>query len=342
MPPGILGSLITGGASLLGSALGFGSQASTNAANMELAKYQYEKNLEMWHLNNLYNSPQAQMRRLKNAGLNPNLVYGNGAVGNASSTPPQFEAPTMQAYTNFGDLGASAGVDAYLRTKMQEAQITRLGKENEKTDSEISVLNQDALLKESQILLNQLKFTTDKTKQKFLVQELQQLADLRRVNFLDTLSRIKFRDNVQAPNVQSDTELKLIEIGLAPQKLAQMKASIELLRSQRSAQLALADMYKKQGRFAEANAIRVETDNELAKEVKEAKRRYGVTPDGSMPQQVGYLIYRLYQEALAAPWGDVTNFVSDKWNSFKKSTDDFFYNIGSSVDNFWQKYGRTR
>lgn len=123
MPPGILSSLISFGGNLLGSLFGFGSQQSTNAANMEIAKYQYEKNLEMWNRNNEYNSPQAQMQRLKNAGLNPNLVYGNGAVGNASSTPPQFEAPTMQAYTNFGDLGASAGVDAYMRSRMVDADI---------------------------------------------------------------------------------------------------------------------------------------------------------------------------------------------------------------------------
>lgn len=123
MPPGILSSLISAGGNLLGSLFGFGSQQSTNAANMEIAKYQYEKNLEMWNRNNAYNSPQAQMQRLKNAGLNPNLVYGNGAVGNASSTPPQFEAPTMQAYTNFGDLGASAGVDAYMRSRMVDADI---------------------------------------------------------------------------------------------------------------------------------------------------------------------------------------------------------------------------
>lgn len=120
---GLLASAITTGGHLLGSLLGFGSQQQTNAANMEIAKYQYEKNLEMWHRNNEYNSPQAQMQRLKNAGLNPNLVYGNGAVGNASSTPPQFEAPTMQAYTNFGDLGASAGFDAYMRSRMVDADI---------------------------------------------------------------------------------------------------------------------------------------------------------------------------------------------------------------------------
>lgn len=123
MSPSWLGSAISAGGSFLGNLFGFGSQAATNKANMELAKYQYEKNLEMWNRNNEYNNPQNQMARLKAAGLNPNLVYGQGSVGNASSTPPQFEAPTMQAYTNFGDMGASSSFDQYMRAKDLESTI---------------------------------------------------------------------------------------------------------------------------------------------------------------------------------------------------------------------------
>ena len=73
-----LGAIIAGGASLLGSALGFGSQKKTNKANMELAKYQnewqsqenekaYQRNLQMWNLQNEYNSPTQQMARLRSA-----------------------------------------------------------------------------------------------------------------------------------------------------------------------------------------------------------------------------------------------------------------------------------
>lgn len=50
----------------------------------------YAYDLEQWHRNNAYNDPSAQMTRLQNAGLNPNLVYGNGAVGNASGASPSY------------------------------------------------------------------------------------------------------------------------------------------------------------------------------------------------------------------------------------------------------------
>ena len=70
----------------------------TNAANRQLAEYEWNKNLEMWNRQNQYNSPSAQMQRYKDAGLNPNLIYGQGSSGNAT-TLPKYSAPTMQPVT---------------------------------------------------------------------------------------------------------------------------------------------------------------------------------------------------------------------------------------------------
>jgi len=64
-------------------------------ANLELANYAYDKDLEQWHLQNQYNTPQAQMTRFKQAGLNPNLIYGQGNAGNASASPKM--TPVTQA-----------------------------------------------------------------------------------------------------------------------------------------------------------------------------------------------------------------------------------------------------
>lgn len=43
---------------------------------------------------NAYNTPQAQMARYKAAGLNPNLVYGQGTPGNQPA-PAQYDAPQI-------------------------------------------------------------------------------------------------------------------------------------------------------------------------------------------------------------------------------------------------------
>lgn len=57
-------------------------QGGQNKKNRQFAEKMYNRqradSLADWNMNNQYNSAGAQMARLKEAGLNPNLVYGNG------------------------------------------------------------------------------------------------------------------------------------------------------------------------------------------------------------------------------------------------------------------------
>ena len=84
--------LAIAGTGLLQSAANISSNRSSQNANMRLAKYQYAKDVEMWNANNAYNTPKAQMDRLMDAGLNPNMVYGSGTVaGNTSGSTPHYQ-----------------------------------------------------------------------------------------------------------------------------------------------------------------------------------------------------------------------------------------------------------
>lgn len=97
---GLIGNIIGGGLGLIQSAMESRTQKRnvdmTIEANRNMAQYAYNKDLEMWNRANEYNSPEKQMERLSSAGLNPNLVYGHGAVGNTSSALPKYNAPTQQ------------------------------------------------------------------------------------------------------------------------------------------------------------------------------------------------------------------------------------------------------
>ena len=75
-----IGSAVSGGFGLIGQAINYGFQK-------KLAAQQNEYNLNMWNLQNEYNSPQAQMQRLEDAGLNKALMYGQGSTGNAGNAP---------------------------------------------------------------------------------------------------------------------------------------------------------------------------------------------------------------------------------------------------------------
>lgn len=95
---------------------------NTIAANRELAEYSYAKDLEMWNRTNQYNSPQSQMARLKAAGLNPNLVYGTGAVANSSGTPPRYNPPQVQ-YSQMPLFNIPQALSAYQDFALKSAQI---------------------------------------------------------------------------------------------------------------------------------------------------------------------------------------------------------------------------
>lgn len=86
-----LGNFVGAVAPALGPIGAIGGALLQNRANKQLAKHTFNKNVEMWKMQNEYNSPKAQMQRFKEAGLNPNLIYGKGTAGNAQ-TMPQYQA----------------------------------------------------------------------------------------------------------------------------------------------------------------------------------------------------------------------------------------------------------
>lgn len=83
-----ISSAISGAFGLIGQRLNY-------KYNKQLQDQQNQFNLDMWNLQNEYNSPQAQMKRFEEAGLNPALIYSQGNPGNAASAPVQGvpEAP---------------------------------------------------------------------------------------------------------------------------------------------------------------------------------------------------------------------------------------------------------
>lgn len=108
MPGPLAPALIAAGANIIGGGLSAWQSRrnvrDTNRANVqqadiaykrnkELAQYTFDKNLEMWKLQNKYNAPGAQMQRLQEAGLNPHLMYGKGTVGNAQGMPQMQQTP---------------------------------------------------------------------------------------------------------------------------------------------------------------------------------------------------------------------------------------------------------
>jgi len=136
-------SLISGGASLLGGLINAGSTSSANQSQLSYSKEMYEKQradaLADWNMQNAYNSPSSQMARFKEAGLNPNLIYGQ------MSNSPVVRSSSLQSYNPTPpqiDLGGAANMalTQYYDTKLKSAQIDNLKEQN-------VLMKQDSLIK---------------------------------------------------------------------------------------------------------------------------------------------------------------------------------------------------
>lgn len=117
---------IGAGTSILGSALSFASASRQNALakeqfnrSMNFARYQYE---DMKH----YNSPENQLRLMRQAGLNPALAIGqlpsSAAVGSAAPGPTaSFTQPDFSGLTSAGDIVAQY----QLRESQSQANLAK-------------------------------------------------------------------------------------------------------------------------------------------------------------------------------------------------------------------------
>lgn len=128
------------------AALGFIGDRFQKNQRMELAKYEFKRNKEMWELNNQYNSPLSQMNRYREAGLNPALMYGQGTPGN-SQTPPKFEAPQYDSKLNFPNpletIAQSQNVDIQ-RQQIENLEAQRLLTKSQIQQNKVRTLNEAA------------------------------------------------------------------------------------------------------------------------------------------------------------------------------------------------------
>ena len=113
--------------------------------NKKLADRQYKQQLDMWNKMNEYNAPVQQMARFKEAGLNPNLIYGQGTPGNATQMAKYQEQATdfQGAADQVGDAASN-----YFDTRLKQGQIDNQLKDLDVKEASIRATLAGAGLKE--------------------------------------------------------------------------------------------------------------------------------------------------------------------------------------------------
>ena len=109
-------ALISGGAALAGSI----TQSLSARATQKRQQKQDEK---FWHMQNEYNSPQSQMKRFQEAGLNPNLIYGQSS-GGAAGTAERLKTPDTDpaAHRYIDPQGIMSNIGGYADFEVKQAQ----------------------------------------------------------------------------------------------------------------------------------------------------------------------------------------------------------------------------
>lgn len=130
---------ISGGLGLIGSALNYHFQD-------KLMQKQNQYNLDMWRLQNEYNSPAAQMQRYQEAGLNPALMYGQVTPGNASNAPHLGTPNAPELSRDMVELGKAFNIEglkqAIADTKTKQAQARAASAAADRAEGENEALGQ--------------------------------------------------------------------------------------------------------------------------------------------------------------------------------------------------------
>lgn len=189
----MVGALLQGFGSLVGAASQnvninktIKAQAQENEKNrqynLQLAKMQNEWNLQQWERENEYNNPLNQMARLKAAGLNPNLVYGNGAAQSTAAPSPSLTsgAPSSPQDMSLMAQRPTVGqiMNQALQNRILQAQVENTEAQTKKTltDAGISQIQLEYEDAKQLIGLDLMRQTFDKNSKEWQIlgEELEQ------------------------------------------------------------------------------------------------------------------------------------------------------------------------
>lgn len=186
----LVGAGIAAGATALSQA---GQAVATSTKNKKQRRYadkDYSRRLlhqrAQADRDNWYNSPAQQMKRFKEAGLNPNLIYGQGGGGNASSggagsvstQAPNFEALDVKDAGQQIFAGYANVLQQRLQNKLVNAQIGQTNAATQKIlgDVDTSSYNLEQLKKNehnlSLLLQDSVQQSTNRTESQWLANDI--------------------------------------------------------------------------------------------------------------------------------------------------------------------------
>lgn len=206
MDPLTVSALVAGGAGLLSSTVGsifnVGSTQEANETNLQIARENRDFYYQQWKRENAYNDPSRMMERLSRAGLNPNLMYGDGASG----LPPAASMPSVEnarvSAPQMDPLAMAQAANLAADTLLKKSQAA-------KTESDIDVNRGQIKVSESVVMYNNALSNMTKHQQDNLIAQTKALSTATE----EANSRIAL-NYATIQNMKENTYLHSVEVSL--------------------------------------------------------------------------------------------------------------------------------
>lgn len=252
-----LGSAIGAIGTIIGSAMASSNaseiSSATLANNLQMQREQNAFNVQMWNATNEYNTPANQVKRLIEAGFNPNSFAQSATSGNASSSPQSVTPPYQPINTDSAQImsnGISNAVNSYISGIQADALIKKANAESNNiitlTPYQANVLeaeygNKIANTRLSEEQIHQLALNSAKERELKDVQ-----IKLGNVQTLKTISEKEYQElqnkwlpqlnSAQLHNIRSGAYLNAAQVDrirtLLPAELKKLGSEINVLAAQ--------------------------------------------------------------------------------------------------------------
>lgn len=259
-------TLLDAGLSLYNGIANRKASSDMNAANIALQRetndlaykmfhegndFSRQQAIDMFNLENEYNRPEEQVKRLREAGLNPALMMDNGTMVNSGdvSTPSSLSTPNLVSPQvgkvppiSEGLIDALKGMTEIQNVRSKtDLQDSETWKNYQKTDAEVQQLLSDVKYKEAMTNYQNLQTSLD---EKFAPMErsrrLSEMAANIKKLFADSQLAAFKGDTEKANKLYLEAETKLTDTkekqlkGRFGLELMMLRANIRLLQEQRN------------------------------------------------------------------------------------------------------------
>lgn len=130
----VTAAAIAGGTALAGAGASAIAQGKMNKRSERMTREAWARDERLLSDQRAYENPAAQMARLQEAGLNPNLMYGQGSTGSSATAPA---SKTMEFKNPLQGMDAGSAFSLYQNMKQSNAQISVQEKQAALMDQEL-------------------------------------------------------------------------------------------------------------------------------------------------------------------------------------------------------------